>query len=116
VIARKVKRAVTDSGAGVTYDRAGRPGLANLLEILAACTGKKPAALADAYAGAGALKADTADAVIELLRPLRARHAELSADPAQLDAILREGAARARSIARPVVDRAYRAIGLLPPA
>ncbi len=116
VIARKVKRAVTDSGAGVTYDRAGRPGLANLLEILAACTGKEPAALADTYDGAGALKADTADAVIELLRPLQARHAELSADPGQLDAVLREGAARARSIARPVVDRAYRAIGLLPPA
>lgn len=116
VIARKVRRAVTDSSAGVTYDRQERPGVANLLEILAACTGKEPAALAGAYDGAGALKAHTAEAVVELLRPLQARHAELCADPGYLDGVLREGAAKARAIARPVVDRAYRAIGLLPPA
>jgi tryptophanyl-tRNA synthetase len=100
----------------VTYDRQERPGVANLLEILAACTGKEPAALAGAYDGAGALKAHTAEAVVELLRPLQARHAELCADPGYLDGVLREGAAKARAIARPVVDRAYRAIGLLPPA
>jgi tryptophanyl-tRNA synthetase len=47
---------------------------------------------------------------------LRARHAELSADPAYVDGILREGAARARALARPTVDAAYAAIGLLPPA
>ena len=66
--------------------------------------------------GFGALKRETADAVVELLRPLQARHAELSADPGYVDAVLREGAARARAIARPTVDAAYRAMGLLPPA
>jgi tryptophanyl-tRNA synthetase len=114
-ITRKVMRAVTDGGAGVSYDREGRPGVANLLEILAACTGKEPGALAEAYPGAGALKRDTAEAVVELLRPLRVRHAELSADPGYVDGVLREGAVRARALARPTVDAAYRAIGLLPP-
>ncbi|CAG7614788.1 tryptophan--tRNA ligase [Actinacidiphila bryophytorum] len=120
VVAKKVMRAVTDSEPGVSYDREARPGLANLLEILASCTGKEPAALAAAYdaggLGFGALKRETADAVVELLRPLQARHAELSADPGYMDGVLREGAARARAIARPTVDAAYRAMGLLPPA
>jgi tryptophanyl-tRNA synthetase len=114
-IVRKVRRAVTDSAPVVTYEPQERAGVANLLEILSACTGKEPAVLAESYEGAGALKADTAEAVVELLRPLRARHAELSAESGYVDGVLREGAAAARAIARPTVDAAYRAIGLLPP-
>ncbi|WP_433891619.1 tryptophan--tRNA ligase [Streptomyces sp. CA-111067] len=116
VISKKVMRAVTDSADGVAYDRAERPGVANLLEILSACTGKEPEVLADSYDGYGTLKRDTAEAVVELLRPLQTRHAELSADPSYVDGVLREGAAKARALARPTVDAAYRAIGLLPPA
>jgi tryptophanyl-tRNA synthetase len=116
VIARKVRRAVTDSEPGVTYEPGVRPGVANLLEILSACTGREPAALAESYDGSGALKADTADAVVELLRPLQARHSELCRDSGYLDGVLRDGAARARALARPIVDAAYRAVGLLPPA
>ena len=116
VIVKKVTRAVTDSEAGVSYEPGSRPGVANLLEILSACTGEEPAALAESYEGAGALKRDTAEAVVEALRPLRGRHAELCADPGYVDGVLREGAARARALARPTVDAAYRAIGLLPPA
>jgi tryptophanyl-tRNA synthetase len=116
VVAKKVRRAVTDSEPGVTYDRQARPGVANLLEILSSCTGKEPGALAEGYAGIGALKADTAEAVVELLRPLQARHAEISADSSYVDGVLREGAARARALARPTVDAAYDAIGLLRPA
>lgn len=67
------------------------------------------------YTGYGALKRDVADAVVELLRPVRERHAELAADPAEVDKVLREGAGRARELARPVVDRVYEAIGLLAP-
>ncbi|MER7464164.1 tryptophan--tRNA ligase [Streptomyces sp. NPDC097981] len=116
VIRKKVMRAVTDSGdGGVVYDREARPGVANLLDVLAACTGGEPAVLADGYSGYGALKRDVADAVVELLRPVRERHAELAADPAAVEKVLREGAGRARALARPVVDRAYRAIGLLEP-
>ncbi len=115
-VRRKVMRAVTDSGdGGVVYDRETRPGVANLLDVLAACTGGDPAVLAEGYGGYGALKRDVADAVVELLRPVQERHAELAADPAAVEKVLREGARRARELARPVVDRAYEAIGLLAP-
>ncbi|MFD7230605.1 tryptophan--tRNA ligase [Streptomyces sp. NPDC059881] len=113
-IRRKIMRAVTDSGQDVVHDRESRPGVANLLEILSACENGNPEALAGVYESYGALKKDTAEAVVELLRPLRERHAELAADPAYVDEVLRAGAARARGLARPLVDRAYRAIGLLP--
>ncbi|MFD8982863.1 tryptophan--tRNA ligase [Streptomyces sp. NPDC059564] len=116
VVRKKVMRAVTDGGeGGVVYDRAARPGVANLLDILAACTGTEPAVLAEGYEQYGPLKRDVADAVVELLRPLRERHAELAADPGEVERVLREGAGRARKTARPVVDRAYEAIGLLAP-
>ncbi|ANW19727.1 tryptophan--tRNA ligase [Streptomyces clavuligerus] len=114
VTRRKIMRAVTDSGHEVRYDRAERPGLANLLDILAACTGGDPEELAGAYPSYGALKKDTADAVVELLRPVRERHAELVTDPGAVDAVLRRGAERARGLARPRVDAAYAAVGLLP--
>ncbi|MER8040619.1 tryptophan--tRNA ligase [Streptomyces hydrogenans] len=113
-VRRKVMRAVTDSGREVVHDRDAKPGLANLLDLMAAATGGDPEELAGAYASYGALKKDTADAVVELLRPVRERHAEFAADPGYVDRVLREGAERARGIARPLVDRAYRAIGLLP--
>lgn len=116
VVRKKIMRAVTDSGSEVVYDREAQPGVANLLEILAACRGDacKPADLAAGYSSYGALKKDTADAVVELLRPVRERHAELCADPGHVDEVLRAGAERARGLARPTVDDAYRAIGLLP--
>ncbi|KIF68597.1 tryptophanyl-tRNA synthetase [Streptomyces sp. AcH 505] len=114
VVRKKIMRAVTDSGREVEYDREARPGPANLLEILAACEGRSPDELAGEYESYGALKKDTAEAVVELLRPLRERHAALAADPEYVDGVLREGAERARGMARPVVDAAYRAIGLLP--
>ncbi|MEU0440195.1 MULTISPECIES: tryptophan--tRNA ligase [unclassified Streptomyces] len=114
VVRKKVLRAVTDSGRDVVYDRVERPGVANLLDILAACTGGDPEALSAGYASYGALKKDTAEAVVEVLRPLQQRHRELCADPGAVDAVLRAGAERARSMARPTVDAAYRAIGLLP--
>ncbi|WP_399887074.1 tryptophan--tRNA ligase [Streptomyces sp. BBFR51] len=115
VARKKVMRAVTDSGREVVYDRAERPGLANLLEILGACTGGDPAELAGAYDSYGALKKDTAEAVVEVLRPVQKRHKELCADPGYVEGVLREGAGMARAMARPTVDAAYRAIGLLPP-
>ncbi|WP_338931627.1 tryptophan--tRNA ligase [Streptomyces netropsis] len=115
VVRKKVMRAVTDSGSDVAYDREAQPGVANLLEMLAACTDGKPAELAEGYTSYGALKKDTADAVVELLRPVRERHAELCADPGYVDGVLREGAERARGLARPIVDAAYAAVGLMRP-
>ncbi|MFF9806199.1 tryptophan--tRNA ligase [Streptomyces coeruleorubidus] len=114
VVRKKIMRAVTDSGREVVYDREARPGLANLLEILAACSGGSPEELSGTYTSYGALKKDTAEAVVELLRPVQERHKELCADPGHVEGVLRDGAERARGMARPTVDAAYRAIGLLP--
>ncbi|MET7764758.1 tryptophan--tRNA ligase [Streptomyces sp. NPDC005393] len=115
-VRRKFIRAVTDSGSEVRYDRMEQPGVANLLDVLASCTGGKPEVLAEEYASYGALKLAAAEAVVEVLRPIRARHAELCADPSYVDGVLRAGAERARGLARPRVDAAYAAVGLLPPA
>ncbi|MEV0602008.1 tryptophan--tRNA ligase [Streptomyces sp. NPDC050315] len=112
-VRKKVMRAVTDAGSDVVYDREERPGVANLLDVLAACTGGEPRRLAEEYDSYGALKKDAAEAVVEVLRPVRERHGELAADPAYVDGVLRDGAARAREMARPRVDAAYRAVGLL---
>lgn len=114
VIRKKVMRAVTDSGSEVAYDREQQPGVANLLDILAACTGERPEELAGRFDSYGALKKEIADAVVELLGPLRTRHAELCADPGYVDGVLLQGAERARRLARPTVDAAYAAVGLMP--
>ncbi|MEU9113276.1 tryptophan--tRNA ligase [Streptomyces sp. NPDC048483] len=113
VVRKKVMRAVTDGGSDVAYEPDERPGVANLLNVLAACTGGDPEKLAGAYGSYGTLKKDAADAVVEVLRPVRERHAALAADPAYVDGVLRDGAERARGLARPRVDAAYRAVGLL---
>jgi len=115
VIERKLKRAVTDAGTDVVFDPATRPGVSNLLQILAAATGGEPADLAKGYARYGPLKADAAEAVIELFRPVRERYAELSADTEAVRANLRRGAEKATTIAAATLARAREAIGLLPP-
>jgi tryptophanyl-tRNA synthetase len=113
-IVKKVRRAVTDTDNEVRYDVAEKPGVSNLLEILAAATGEAPAALATRYTTYGALKQDVADALVEVLAPARARAIELAEDPAAVAAALEKGAAKARTIASPVLTRARDAMGLLP--
>jgi tryptophanyl-tRNA synthetase len=112
-VARKFKRAVTDSDAEVRYDPAAKPGVSNLLSILGAATGRTPEEVAGAYSQYGPLKADTAEAVVELLRPVQERVAELRADPGHTAALLSLGAARAESMADEVLARAKASIGLL---
>ncbi len=113
-ILKKFKRAVTDSDSEVRFDRETKPGVSNLLEILAACTGESPEALATKYTQYGPLKADTGEAVVELLRPIQARYHELIADQGELQSLLRKGADKARAVAAPTLARAQRALGLLP--
>ena len=111
-IEKKFKRAVTDNDGDVRYDPANKPGVSNLLSILASATGGDPVALADGYEQYGPLKADTAAAVIELLRPIQSRLAELSADPTALAELLAKGADRARAFAEVTLARAHTAVGL----
>jgi len=111
VVRRKIMRAVTDSGTEVRYDPETKPGVSNLLSILSGCTGTP---IAELSAGSyGALKKETADAVIALLEPLQRRYAELSADPATLEGVLRQGTECARERAAATVTAAKEAMGLL---
>jgi tryptophanyl-tRNA synthetase len=114
VIEKKIKRAVTDTEAEVRFDVAAKPGVSNLLSILAAATGRTPEDCAVGYTQYGPLKADTAAAVIERLAPMQARYAELAADPAETARLLSQGATKARSTATATIDRARDHIGLLP--
>jgi len=112
-VAKKIKRAVTDPGSEVRYDPDEKPGVSNLLSILAAVTGRSPVDLADDYSQYGPLKADTAEAVCELLAPIQTRFAELAADPAGPAALLELGAEKAEAVAGPTLHRARQALGLL---
>lgn len=113
-IERKFKRAVTDSESEVRYDRAAKPGVANLLDILSVATGQNPETMAKEFSQYGPLKQAAADAVIELVRPVQERYAELARDPGEVQRLLKVGADKAREIAAGVLDRAYQAVGFLP--
>jgi len=113
VIERKFKRAVTDTGTDVAFDPEKKPGVANLLAVLAAATGRRPDEVAEGYSQYGPLKADASEAVIELLRPVRTRYEELAADPEAVRATLRQGAEKAEAVAGATLARAREAIGLL---
>jgi tryptophanyl-tRNA synthetase len=115
-VARKIKRAVTDTGTEVRYDPVTKPGVSNLLVILAAVTERDVADVANEFSGQGygALKSAVADAVVAFVEPFAKRTNDVLGDPAELDRVLADGAARAREIARATVADAYDRVGLLP--
>jgi len=115
-VTRKIKKAVTDADGDVRYDPATKPGVSNLLELLGAATDRDPKVVADDYERYGDLKVDTAEALVELLRPLQERRAELAADPGAVAGLLARGAAKATGLASVTYDRAAEAVGLLGPA
>jgi tryptophanyl-tRNA synthetase len=100
VVAKKIRSAVTDSGRDVRRGE-GKEGIANLIEIHSIATGETPEAIEARYDGAGygQFKSDVAEAVVEMLRPVRERYDELRTDEAALTAILAQGAERAGSVA-----------------
>jgi tryptophanyl-tRNA synthetase len=112
-IERKVRRAVTDTESDVVYDPQKRRGLANLLDLLAAATGGAPAELATRYTRYGDIKRDLAEALVELLRPVRERAAELAADRGAVERVLAAGAEKAHAVAAVTYAKAAEAIGLL---
>lgn len=113
VIERKFKRAVTDAATEVAFDPDKKPGVSNLLQILAAATGRQPPDVAEGYSRYGPLKADAGEAVIELLRPVRERYAALASDPEAVRATLHRGAQKAGAVAAASLTRARDAMGLL---
>jgi tryptophanyl-tRNA synthetase len=104
VIRKKFSRAVTDSGSEVVR-APDKPGITNLIDILAVARGSDQAAIEAEFEGAGYgdFKKAVAEAVVELLTPVQERNAELRPDEAELERVFAAGAEKARALAAPVV-------------
>ena len=114
-IARKFKAAVTDTGRDIVR-APDKPGVSNLIEILAVASGSAPAAVEQEYAGQGygKFKAAVAEAVVALLVPIRERYLQLRSDPAELERLLARGAEMARATSEPTLRRMYDRMGFVP--
>jgi tryptophanyl-tRNA synthetase len=115
-IRKKLGSAVTDSGREVLR-RDDKPGVTNLIDILAVARGVEPAAVEREFEGAGYgdFKKGVAEAVVELLSPVRESYAELRPDEAALEQILAAGAEKARALAAPTVAEVRDRMGIGPP-
>jgi len=116
-IRRKFKRAVTDSDTEnpVRYDPKEKPGVANLMNIYAAVTGRTFPEIEAEFAGQGygVFKAAVGDAVIECLRPIREEAARILADKAYLESVYRSGAEKASYVAQRTLRKVYKKIGFV---
>ena len=117
-LAKKIKRAVTDSDeqANIYFNPTEKPGVSNLLTLLSLATGKSIKELEPEYTDKmyGHLKGDVADAVVALLEPIQARYAEIRADRAYLDDVMRQGAEKASARAAETLAKVYKAVGFIP--
>ena len=113
VIRRKVKRAVTDSDAEIRFDPANKPGVSNLLSIIAALNDQTPDQVAAELQdqGYGKLKERVADCVIATLEPMQAEHKRLMADKAYLQGVLDENAQIANKMAMKTLRKVQRKVG-----
>ena len=116
-IARKFKRAITDSDTErcVRYDPENKPGVANLMNIYASVTGKSFDEIESEFAGKGygVFKSAVGDAVIETLRPIREEAERILADKAYLKQVYTDGAMKASSVARKTLRKVYKRVGLV---
>jgi tryptophanyl-tRNA synthetase len=113
--AKKIRSAVTDTGREIVYDPETKPGIANLLTIYSALTGRSIDDLTLAYSGKGYgdLKKDLAEVVVEFVRPVQERTRAYLDDPGHLDKLLAIGAEKARAVAAPTLRTVYQRIGFL---
>jgi tryptophanyl-tRNA synthetase len=112
LVRRKVARAVTDGGGAVVYDPYRKPGVSNMLEILAACERDQPDIVALRFTSYSELKEALTAAIVDMLAPLQGRYSDVLAERDYLDGIRRRGAERVRDRAQRTVQRAKHAIGL----
>ena len=116
-IARKVKRAVTDSDTEncVRYAPAEKPGVANLMSIYSSVTGKSFPEIEKEFAGKGygVFKPAVGEAVIETLRPVREEAERMLADKAYLQQVYTQGAQKASAIARKTLRKVYKRVGFV---
>ena len=116
VVRRKISRAVTDSDSGpdaVRHDPATKPGVSNLLVIIAACQGVKPNEVAGGLTSYGDLKALATEAVLTVLEPIRTRYDELAQRPGAVENVYADGARRCIEETAPVLAAAREAMGLV---
>lgn len=109
----KIRRAVTDFTSEVTYDPAGRPGVANLVAMHAAVSGQTVEDVVRFAKGldTGNYKGVVAEAVVQRLEPIRLEIQRLKADPHHLESVLAEGAEKANSLASPVMQEVRKSVG-----
>ncbi len=117
VILRKFKRAVTDSDTEhcVRFDVEHKPGVSNLMQIYAVCTGKDYAAIEAEFDGLGygAFKPKVGEAVVETLRPLREESLRIMQDKAYLESVYKAGAEKASYVANKTMRKVKKKIGLV---
>ena len=117
-IMRKFKRAITDSDTEhcVRYDRANKPGVATLIDIYAAVTGKTYEQIEVEFEGKGygAFKPAVGEVVVELLRPVREETVRLLGDKAYLECLYRSGAEKAASVAQRTLRKVHKKVGFIP--
>ena len=116
-IQRKFKRAITDSDTEncVRFDPENKPGVANLMSIYSAVTGKTYAQIEEEFAGCGygKFKPVVGDAVIEHLRPIREEATRLMKDKADLESVYRSGAEKAGFVAEKTLRKVYKKVGFV---
>lgn len=114
VMRDKLRTAVTDSQTEITYDPRNRPGVSNLLDIIAGVTDTQPEQLVKSFEGKSmkALKTTAADALEPVLRDFQDKFARLKVDPSYLDAVERQGRQKAEEKAEETMLRVRSAIGL----
>jgi tryptophanyl-tRNA synthetase len=114
--AKKIKSAVTDTETEIRFDPEAKPGVSNLLTILATLTDSTISEVEHKYDGKGygALKTDLAEVVSDWAAPFRDRTRGYLDDPETLDSLLAKGAEKARAVAAETLAQAYDKIGLLP--
>ena len=113
-IQRKFKRAITDSDTEhcVRFDPEHKPGVANLMSIYAAVTGKTMEEIEREFDGP--FKPAVGDAVIEALRPIREEATRILADKAYLESVYKQGAEKAGYVANKTLRKVYKKVGFLP--
>ena len=116
-IMRQFKRAITDSDTEncVRYDKENKPGVANLMTIYSACTGKSYEEIETEFAGCGygKFKPAVGEAVVETLRPIREEAARIIKDKAYLEQVYRDGAEKAGYVAEKTLRKVYKKVGFV---
>ncbi|RMI12548.1 tryptophan--tRNA ligase [Cellulomonas triticagri] len=113
-VAAKVRRVVTDADPSLALDAATRPGVTNLATLLGALNGSTPQEAVAGLRGSGGLKAAVTEALVATLRPVQRRYAEITADPGEVDRVLRAGRDAVEPEATATVGAVAEAMGLVP--